>query len=72
MRFHRNTTLRARLNLIARACQTETTPDDAALVHEEHKMIYTAMRRGWTDAAEKLLRRHIANARRKYQVLAKP
>ena len=64
--LHRNTTLRAQLNLIALACQTETTLDDVTLVHEEHKLIYNAMERGWADAAEKLLRRHIADARRKY------
>ena len=35
-------------------------------VFEEHTMIYNAIIRHWDDLAENLMRRHIADARRKY------
>lgn len=63
----RNTTLRAQVNLIALTGQGETSIEDIEQVHEEHKMIFDAMKRRWADAAEKLLREHIANASSKFQ-----
>lgn len=63
----RNTALRAQLNLINLTSNIAVTFDDVKQVHEEHKMIYDAMKRGWTDAAEKLLRQHISRASSKFQ-----
>ena len=65
--FDRNTTLRAQVNLIALTGQGETSIEDIEQVHEEHKMIFDAMKRRWADAAEKLLREHIANVSSKFQ-----
>lgn len=64
----RNTTLRAQVNLIALTGKGETSIEDVEQVHEEHKMIFDAMKRRWADAAEKLLREHIANASSKFQL----
>ena len=63
----RNTILRSQLHLIALAGQVETSIEDVEQVHEEHKMIFDAMKRNWADAAEKLLREHIARACSKFQ-----
>ena len=65
--LNRNTILRSQLNLIALAGQVETSIEDVEQVHEEHKMIFDAMKRNWADAAEKLLREHIAHACSKFQ-----
>ncbi len=40
-------------------------------VCEEHRMIYIAIQRGWSDIAEMLMRRHISEAREKYAFLNK-
>ena len=69
----RNMTLRAQLNLIALTSNIDTTLEDVEQVHEEHKMIFDAMKRNWADAAEKLLRQHIVRASRKFQnILLRP
>lgn len=68
MLLDRNTTLRAQVNLIALTGKGETSIEDVEQVHEEHKMIFDAMKRRWADAAEKLLREHIANASSKFQL----
>lgn len=36
---------------------------DMIRIHEEHQMVFQAISRRWEDAAELLIRRHIANAR---------
>ncbi len=42
-------------------------PEDLASVHEEHNMIFFALRRKWEDIAEALLRKHIRLAWEKYR-----
>ncbi len=45
---------------------TPTTPDDLESVYEEHCMVFFAIRRGWEDIAEALIRRHIHSGWNKY------
>ena len=63
----RNTTLRSQLTLLVLSSQIKNSVEEIKQVHEEHKMIFDAMQRHWADAAEKLLREHIASASSKFQ-----
>ena len=65
--LERNTTLRAQLTLLVLSSQIKNSVVEIKQVHEEHKMIFDAMKRNWSDAAEKLLREHIAHAGSKFQ-----
>ena len=65
--LERNTTLRAQLTLLVLSSQIQNSIEEIKLIHEEHKMIFDAMKRNWADAAEKLLREHIAHACSKFQ-----
>ncbi len=65
--LERNTTLRAQLTLLVLSSQIKNSVEEIKQVHEEHKMIFDAMKRNWADAAEKLLREHIAHACSKFQ-----
>ncbi len=68
----RNATLRAQLNSMAMSKDLTTTPEGLESVYEEHRMICQAMRRGWKDAAESLIRRHIAQARERHMKAFRP
>ena len=63
----RNTTLRTQLTLLVLSSQLKNSIEEIKQIHEEHKMIFDAMKRNWADAAEKLLRAHIAMASSKFQ-----
>lgn len=65
--LERNTTLRAQLTLLVLSSQIQNSIEEIKLIHEEHKMIFDAMKRNWAGAAEKLLREHIAHACSKFQ-----
>lgn len=64
--LERNTTLRSQLSVLTISCSEDIPLDYAVRVHEEHRMIYDAMRRNWPDIAEKLLRQHIASGRERF------
>lgn len=66
MLLDRNSILRSQLTLLVMSSQIESSIEEVELVHEEHKMIFDAMKRNWADAAEKLLRAHISRASSKF------
>lgn len=64
--LQRNNTLRAQLNCMYLSARIKTTMEELIAVYDEHVMIYQAMRRGWVNTAEDLIRKHISSARIKY------
>ncbi len=64
--LYRNNTLRSQLNCMYLSSRIKTTSDELIAVYDEHVMIYQAMRRGWSNVAEDLIRRHVSGARIKH------
>ena len=51
--------------------RTPALPTDLQAVHEEHCMIFSAIRRRWSEIAEALVKKHIQLGRDKYLALLK-
>ena len=64
--LYRNNTLRSQLNCMYLSSRIKTTQEELIAVYDEHVMIYQAMRRGWINVAEDLIRRHVSSARVKH------
>lgn len=58
--------LRAQFSCIALSYEFETSLKELKEVYSEHSLIFQAMRKGWADITERMIRKHIVKARKKH------
>jgi len=58
--------LQAQLNCMTLSHEFKTSLEELKEVYSEHSLIFQAMRKGWGEIAEQMIRRHIFKARKKH------